>query len=150
MADVPKSVELVLDRPRSIFYDFRVGNEWEKEMFKSELSERKELGLSIEQCVKRDFSTCKLSGSTDLPMLLWVILRRRDPTLTFQATAELVNMNNAVEVQDAIATAMNTKIDRRTKEQKEADAKAGKETDAKNSNPPTGSDSGPSVAGTSS
>jgi hypothetical protein len=59
-------------------------------------------------------------------------------------------MNNAVEVQDAIATAMNTKIDRRTKEQKEADAKAGKETDAKNSNPPTGSDSGPSVAGTSS
>jgi len=113
MTDIPKRMELVLDRPRAIFYDFRVGNEWEKETYKRDLAERKENELPLEGFEKRRITSFQLGWTSDLTTVLWVMLRRADPELTYDATAELVDLNNVITVQDGVAEIMGIQVQRK-------------------------------------
>ena len=114
MTDLPKKrVELVLDKPRSFFYDYRAGNEWEREAYKQDIAERREVGLNVESYEKRQIAGCKFGSTVDLSTLLWVMLRRMDPTLTHEAVAMMINMDNYKEVQDKVAEALGTTVTRK-------------------------------------
>lgn len=174
LKEIPKRMELVLDRPRSIFYDYRVGVEWEVETYNREIQERRALCLPVDKMrcpicgkVPKDKVRCpnckvlcegyerrhitdfQLGWNADLTTALWVMLRRNDPALTLQAVMEMVDLNNTVTVIETMAKVMGIELPEGWDKPAKASAEETvQEAEEKNSTLPTGAPSGPSESST--
>ena len=91
MANLPKRIEIDLDKPRSVFYDMKTSFQYEEE-------------------AKKGIRSFNIADQRDLCTMMHVILKREDPEITFDRVTELIHGGNLVDVQKALAEVMGLKL----------------------------------------